>query len=51
MKLKGSAIPGFEIDKKTGKLKRSTKRIAVSIRIARKKRPKVTYKRGNRCDL
>ena len=46
MKLKGIAISGFDIDKKTGKPKRTQKRIAVSTRIAKQKKPKVTYKRG-----
>lgn len=47
MKLKGVSLgPGFEIDKKTGKPKRTTKRLSVSTRIAKRKKPKQTYRRG-----
>jgi hypothetical protein len=47
MKLKGISIgPGFIIDKKTGKPKRTTKRLSVSTRIAKAKKPKTTYRRG-----
>lgn len=37
---------GFDIDKKTGKPKRTTKRLAKNIQIAKRKKEKVTYRRG-----
>lgn len=46
MKLKGIRIPGFTLDKKTGKPKRSTKRLSVSAQIAQKKSKRVKVKRG-----
>lgn len=48
MKLRGIHIPGFALDKKTGKPKRSTKRLSVSAKIAQKKSKRVRVaKRGN----
>ena len=45
MKLKGIAIKGYRIDKKTGRPTKIDKG-SVSQKIARKKKPKQTYKRG-----
>jgi hypothetical protein len=39
-------LPGFALDAKTGKLKKSTRKLSVSTRIAQKKKPTMTYKRG-----
>jgi len=39
-------IPGYTFDK-NGKLKRFPKGLSVSTKIARRKKPKVSYKRGN----
>jgi len=38
-------IPGGTIDK-SGKFKMTTKRLSVSARIAKRKKPKQTFKRG-----
>lgn len=45
MKLKGIAIPGFVIDKKTGKPKRSTRGKSVSQKIAERKSNKIKVAR------
>jgi len=46
MKMRGVHIPGFVLDKKTGKPKRSTKRLSVSSKIKQKKSKRVRVTRG-----
>lgn len=46
MKLKGTPIPGYRLDKKTGKPVKSTKHLDVSKRIAQRSSKKITVKRG-----
>lgn len=45
MKLKGTAIPGYDLDKKTGKLKPKPAHQSVSRKIAAGKSTKVRVKR------
>lgn len=47
MRLKGVSLgPGFDIDKKTGKPKRTTKRLPKNVQIAKRHKEKITYRRG-----
>lgn len=44
VKIAGTSIPGYRIDKKTGKLVKSSKGLSVSKRIAARKKPKQTWR-------
>ena len=46
MKLKGTPIPGYRIDKKTGKPVKNIKRLDASKQIAAKNSKRVRVKRG-----
>lgn len=46
VKLKGIAVKGIEVDKKTGKVKPKKRFHSVSAEIAARKKPKTKYKRG-----
>jgi len=48
MKLRGTPIPGYRLDKKTGKPVKNTKRLDASRQIAQRNSKKIKVKRGQK---